>query len=123
MQITAELDNQHIEKLQALEKSLKKNTSELISFAIDEIYNKKTSPTEGEKILGILQKTGYLGSMPDVADLSENYKDYLDWSDKAWSLPIAVFGSLWLILMTTITKVQYKVWPKSTNLWWPPIPS
>ncbi|MBL6986341.1 MAG: hypothetical protein ISR72_04705 [Methylobacter sp.] len=83
MQITAELDNQHIEKLQALEKSLKKNTSELISFAIDEIYNKKTSPTEGEKILGILQKTGYLGSMPDVADLSENYKDYLDWSDKA----------------------------------------
>lgn len=39
MQITAELDHQHIEKLQALEKLLNKNTSEVIAFAIDEIYN------------------------------------------------------------------------------------
>jgi hypothetical protein len=38
MQIIAELDRQHIEKLQTLEKILKKNTSELISFAIDEIF-------------------------------------------------------------------------------------
>ncbi len=38
--------------------------------------------TEGEKVLAILQKTGFLGSMPDIANLSENYKDYLDWSDK-----------------------------------------
>jgi hypothetical protein len=74
MQITAELDNQHLEKLQALEKSLKKNTSELIAFAIDQIYNKQNGSTEGERVLGILQKTGYLGSMPDVKDLSENYK-------------------------------------------------
>jgi hypothetical protein len=27
-----------------------------------------------------LQKTGFLGSMPDVADLSENFKEHLDWS-------------------------------------------
>ena len=82
MQITAELDSQHLEKLHTLEKSLNKNTSELIAFAIDEIYNIKQTPTEGERVLAILQKTGYLGSMPDVADLSENYKDYLDWGDK-----------------------------------------
>jgi hypothetical protein len=82
MQITAELDSQHLEKLHMLEKSLKKNTSELIALAIDEIYNTKNTPTEGERVLAILQKTGYLGSMPDVADLSENYKDYLDWGDK-----------------------------------------
>lgn len=82
MQITAELDSQHVEKLHALEKTLKKNTSELIAFAIDEIYNTRNTPTEGERVLAILQKTGYLGGMPDVADLSENYKDYLDWSDK-----------------------------------------
>ena len=82
MQITAELDSQHLEKLHTLEKSLKKNTSELIALAIDEIYNTKNTPTEGERVLAILQKTGYLGSMPDVADLSENYKDYLDWGDK-----------------------------------------
>jgi len=82
MQITAELDNQHLEKLHTLEKSLKKSTSELIAFAIDEIYNNKESQTEGEKVLDILQNTGFLGSMPDVSDLSENYKDHLDWSDK-----------------------------------------
>ena len=82
MQITAELDNQHVERLHSLEKSFKKNTSELIALAIDEIYNKNKSQTEGEKVLDILQKTGFLGSMPDVSDLSENYKDHLDWSDK-----------------------------------------
>jgi len=82
MQITADLDSQHLEKLHTLEKSLKKNTSELIALAIDEIYNTKNTPTEGERVLAILQKTGYLGSLPDVSDLSENYKDYLDWGDK-----------------------------------------
>lgn len=40
MQFTAELDNQHLEKLQALEKALRKNTSELISLSIDEIYQR-----------------------------------------------------------------------------------
>lgn len=42
MQITAELDPQHIEKLQKLEKILKKNTSELISSAIDEMFTKNS---------------------------------------------------------------------------------
>ncbi len=51
--------------------------------ALDEMYNSKSTPTEGEKVLAILKKTGYLGSMPDATDLSENYKDYLDWGDKA----------------------------------------
>ncbi|MGD0959605.1 MAG: hypothetical protein ABSB19_07345 [Methylomonas sp.] len=78
MQITADLDSQHLEKLQALEITLKKNTSELIAYAIDEIYNMKHLATEGEKVLAILQKTGFLGGMPDVADLSENYKEHLD---------------------------------------------
>jgi len=82
MQITADLDSQHLEKLHTLEKSLKKNTSEFIAFAIDETYKTKNIPSEGERVLAILQKTGYLGSMPDVSDLSENYKDYLDWGDK-----------------------------------------
>lgn len=82
MQITAELDNQHLEKLQELEKVLKINTSEFIAYAIDEFYSKNRLPTEGERVLAILKNTGYLGGMPDVSDLSENYKDYLDWSDK-----------------------------------------
>lgn len=49
---------------------------------LDNPKNQTNQQTEGERVLAILQKNGYLGSMPDVADLSENYKDYLDWSDK-----------------------------------------
>ncbi len=82
MQITAELDKQHLDKLQYLERSLKKSTSELIAFAIDEMYPQKPPVTEGEKLLGILKKTGYLGSLSDDENLSETYKEYLDWSDK-----------------------------------------
>jgi hypothetical protein len=82
MQITLELDNQHIEKLHALEKQLKITPSELIASLIDEIFDKKIAKTEGEKLLDILQETGFLGSLPDDENLSENYKDYLDWSHK-----------------------------------------
>lgn len=42
----------------------------------------KTQQTEGEKLLAVLKKTGFLGSLPDVPDLSVNYKEHLDWSDK-----------------------------------------
>ncbi len=84
MQITIELDQQHIEKLHEQERKLKKTVSELITLAIDEIYSKKEAQavTEGQKVLDILKHTGYLGGLPDKSDLSENYKDYLDWSDK-----------------------------------------
>jgi predicted transcriptional regulator len=81
MQITAELDSQHLEKLQALEKSLKKDTSEIIAIAIDEVFTKTTVKTEGQKAYELMQQSGFIGSMEDVLDLSENYKDYLDWSD------------------------------------------
>jgi hypothetical protein len=46
MQITAELDNQHIEKLQTLEKTLQKNTSEFFAFAIDIIFTNKVVKIE-----------------------------------------------------------------------------
>ncbi len=41
-----------------------------------------TSQTQGQHILAQLKETGYLGCFADVADLSENYKEYLDFSDK-----------------------------------------
>lgn len=82
MQITAELDNQHIEKLKQLEINLGCDSSALIALAIDYFYSKQPPQTEGEKILTILKNTHFLASMPDNADLSENYKQYLDWSDK-----------------------------------------
>ncbi|MGR8935739.1 MAG: hypothetical protein ACU837_15350 [Gammaproteobacteria bacterium] len=50
----------------------------MIALAIDEIYNPQHKPTEGERVLEILQKTGFIGSLPDVEDLSVNYKDYSD---------------------------------------------
>lgn len=40
MQTTGEIDTKHLDKLQKLEK-FKKNISELISLAIDEVYNKQ----------------------------------------------------------------------------------
>jgi len=81
MQITAELDNQHLEKLHALEKALRKNTSELISLAIDEIYQRQmpVALNEGQKAYQIMQQTGFIGSMAGDGYLSENYKDALDW--------------------------------------------
>ena len=84
MQITAELDNQHLEKLHQLEKTLRKNTSELISLAIDEIYLRQVdSPmSKGQKAYQIMQQTGFIGSMAGDGNLSENYKEILDWSDK-----------------------------------------
>lgn len=82
MQITAELDNQHLEKLQLLETMLKKNTSELISLALDEFYIKNSQKTEGQKLLDVLQETGFLGSLSDNENLSDDYKQYLDWSHK-----------------------------------------
>ena len=82
MQITAELDSQHLEKLQTLEKTLKKTKSELIAFAIDEIFAKTPIKTEGQTAYELMQQSGFIGSMEDNEDLSENYKDYLDWSHK-----------------------------------------
>jgi hypothetical protein len=82
MQITAELDSQHLEKLQTLEKSLKKTTSELISFAIDEIFTKNTTKTEGQTAYQLMQQSGFIGCVELNENLSENYKDILDWNHK-----------------------------------------
>ncbi|MEQ1531663.1 MAG: hypothetical protein ABL925_20315 [Methylococcales bacterium] len=77
MQITAELDNQHMEKLQALEKTLKKTQSELIAFAIDEIFAKTPIKSEGQTAFELMQQSGFIGSLEDNGNLSENYKNYL----------------------------------------------
>lgn len=82
MQITAELDSQHLEKLHTLEKTLKKNTSELIAFAIDEVFTKNSAKTEGQNAYQLMQQSGFIGCVENDENLSENYKDYLDWSHK-----------------------------------------
>jgi hypothetical protein len=82
----AVLNEMHALPLDQVEATLKfvlslKCGSKLINATFSSNQGKEAS--EGKRILGILQDTGYLGSMPDVPDLSENYKQYLDWDDKA----------------------------------------
>ena len=86
MQITADLDAQHLEKLQELGLLLRKTQSELITLAIDEIYKlRKVFESElngGQQAYQLMQQSGFIGSFEDNGDLSENYKSYLDWSHK-----------------------------------------
>lgn len=81
MQITAELDQQHFERLQELEKQSGKDVSAIIKEAIDEmILRKKTVPAY--QALEILGRNGFIGCMEGDGELSVRYKDKLDWSDK-----------------------------------------
>lgn len=82
MQITAELDSQHLEKLQTLETQLQQNTSEFIAWAIDKIYQEKNSPTEGQTAYQLMQQSGFIDCLELNENLSENYKEHLDWSHK-----------------------------------------
>ncbi|MDP3878319.1 MAG: hypothetical protein Q8Q50_15185 [Methylobacter sp.] len=82
MQITLELDNQHIEKLHALENQLKINASELVAVAIDKIFNENKMPNEGQAAYQLMLQSGFIGCVELDENLSENYKDYLDWSHK-----------------------------------------
>ena len=38
--------------------------------------------TEGQKAYQIMQESGFIGYLESDKNLSENYKDYLDWSHK-----------------------------------------
>ncbi|ASF45664.1 hypothetical protein [Methylovulum psychrotolerans] len=82
MQITTELDSQHWEKLQALKQSLQKESAELIALAIDELFVKNVGVTEGKNAYQLMQQSGFIGCMEGDGSFSENYKSYLDWSDK-----------------------------------------
>ena len=82
MQITAELYSQHVEKLHVLEKTLKKNTSELIAFAIDKVFTDNSAKTEGSTAYQLMLDSGFIGCVEMDENLSENYKASLDWSHK-----------------------------------------
>ena len=83
MQITAELDAQHLEKLRALEKSLKKSTSELIAFAIDEVFTKNAVNSEGRRAYQLMQQPGFIGSLECDGNQSEG-KRILDIANSLW---------------------------------------
>ena len=56
MQITIELDNEHVEKLHTLEKRLNKNTSELIAFIIDEVFSGYLAMTDGKSVVSLVKQ-------------------------------------------------------------------
>jgi len=82
MQITIDLDKQHIQRLHEQEGKLKKSISELVTLAIDEAFPKKIEQTEGEKSYQLMLQSGFIGCVENHENLSENYKEYLDWSHK-----------------------------------------
>jgi len=57
MQITIELDNEHVEKLHVLERRFNKNTSELIAFIIDEVFSEYSAITDGQKADPLLKQS------------------------------------------------------------------
>ena len=59
MQITLELDNQHIEKLHALENQLKMNASELLAYLIDELFEKYIANTNTQQSFNPFDKNEF----------------------------------------------------------------
>jgi hypothetical protein len=57
MQITVELDSEHLEKLHALEKRFNKNTSELIVHIVDEVFSKYSGMTDGQNADPLIQQS------------------------------------------------------------------
>ncbi|MFZ2726267.1 MAG: hypothetical protein WAX77_08465 [Methylococcaceae bacterium] len=81
MQITADIDSHHADKLDFLKAALRLENNALIQKAIDVLYEKQQQ-SQGQKTYQILQEVGFIGCIEGDGDLSENYKHYLDWSHK-----------------------------------------
>jgi hypothetical protein len=59
-----------------------KRTSKAEKLAIDELYAHHQIAV-GADALAILRKNGVVGCLHDDSDLSEKYKEKLDWSSKS----------------------------------------
>ncbi len=81
MQIRTELDDQHYLKLQQLQNLLDKDINQLLSAAIDHLYNQH-NVAAGSEVLTILNKNGFVGCLQDAPDLSQQYKERLGWDHK-----------------------------------------
>ena len=81
MQITAELDAQHVQRIQQLHKILGKNIQTLLELAIDELYTRH-QVASGTAAREIFQRQGFIGCLHEESNLSSQYKQVLDWSDK-----------------------------------------
>lgn len=81
MQIKTELDDQHYEKLQQLQKIMGKNLTALLELAIDDLYA-RPKVSIGHDALMILRENHFIGCLPGEGNLSQNYKQELDWNHK-----------------------------------------
>jgi len=81
MHINTELDAPHYEKLQQLQRAMGKDLRGLLEFAIDELYARHKVAV-GRDALAILQNNGFIGCLHGDGNLSQNYKQELDWSHK-----------------------------------------
>lgn len=81
MQLNLELGNRHYEKLQQLQHTVGKDARTVLELAIDELYARHQVAV-GPDALKILRKNGMVGCLHGGSNLSENYKNELDWSNK-----------------------------------------
>lgn len=75
--ITEEDLKQEIEKLDPTSLELALNILKQLPHK-----EESTSPNAGQKAYQQMLKSGFIGSVALEADLSENYKQHLDWSHK-----------------------------------------
>ena len=75
MQITAELDKQHFEKLVTLQQELKINTAEFIAFAIDELYSKRQKqPIPKITVNDLAGCLAYQGKAKTIEEMDEGIR-------------------------------------------------
>lgn len=82
MQLNMELGSQHYEKLRQLQHTVGKDLRSVVELAIDELYARRQVAV-GADALAILRQNGVVGCLHDESDLSEKYKEKLDWSNKS----------------------------------------
>ena len=80
MEIAAQLDSDHAEKLAYIQAQTQQDVTEILNQAID-LYYEQLKPTQ-KSPLEVLQEDGLVGCFEGSPDLSSNYKtiihEYLD---------------------------------------------
>lgn len=78
--ISIQLDEQHVKKIHYLEQQLNMQLESLIQKGIDVLYEQQQH--KSSKAFQILQETGFIGCMEGDGNLSENYKNEIYLDDK-----------------------------------------
>lgn len=80
MRINARLDHDMTEKILFIEQQTGESTSAIIRSALNLYYQQLQNSKPNA--LAIFEQTGFIGSGEGPTDLSENYKQYLNFADK-----------------------------------------